>query len=1077
PTNVVATPGNASASVAFSVPTDDGGSSITGFKVRVLGRRGGVIATTTGSSSPITVTGLMNGHSYGFTVAATNEQGTGAASTESVAVTPSGPPGAPVGFGHSGAQTVVASGLADPSGVALDRDGKTYLALAGGVDTISADNARTLLGTASTWAGTLPRGVATDAAGNVYVALLSLTDGSGRVVVVAPDGSSRTAASGLCDVQGVAVDEEGSLYVTCPGGHSVLEISKDGVTSPIGSNWGAPSGIAVDANGNVFVADRSRAQVVKIAPNGSETTLGQASLVSPQGIAVDDAGHVYVAQATEHVITKIDPDGALSTLGSGLRNPRSIALGEDGTLTVVDADTGRLLRIENPPLVEVGDGQATISFTSPGSDGGASISGYVVTVFDSSGGVLTTKRGASSPITVTGLTNGQSYAFAVQAANRHGDGAISTRTALVELKIPEPAPTAPEAPMVVSVDPGNGSGLVVFTAPRDNGSPITKYTVTATDSSNAVNGGQKCSTPDGSTLECLVTGLVNGDDYAFTVVATNVAGDSPPSASSSTVTPATNPGAPTITSATRGNGSATIAWTNGAANGSTVQSSSIYAFSGPTLVASKTDCSGSPCTIFGLTNGTTYTFKVSGTNGVGEGDVSVASSEVTPATNPGAPTITSATRGNASASIAWTDGPANGSDIQSSSIYAYDGASVVATQTGCGNSPCTMTGLTVGTTYTFKVSHTNGVGEGSRSVASGEVTPATTPGAPVDVQSTAGNAQVTLGWSVPLTNGGSGITGYTARIGSNTCSTGAAGRQCTITGLVNGVAGSAVVTATNALGAGAEASRSVTALASAPSFTSANSGSGVPGKSIKIAVTTATLVAPTSKTGTWLSAEDLPAGVTFTAGKGTKANTGTISGLAPSSATSSFTLVASNAAGVGTRQVFTLRSVAFSSSSPASVTMQAGLAGSVLIESTDASAVITTSSALPDGLQFSADKGIATISGTPTTGKAKATTVKLTATDGAATATWVIAILVNSAPGIVVTGTTTQVHNKGNFSLKIAGMGFPAPSISVSHLPSGLSFSGGKVTGKIATAGTYSFDVEASNTVSSTALRVSVTAS
>ena len=1077
PTNVVATPGNTSASVAFSDPTDNGGSAITGFKVRVLGRRGGVITTTTGSSSPITVTGLMNGRSYGFTVAATNEQGTGAASTESVAITPSGRPGAPVGFGHSGAQTVVASGLADPSGVALDRDGNRYVALAGGVDKISADNTRTLLGAASTWAGTLPRGVATDAAGNVYVTLMSLSDGSGRVVVVAPDGSSRTTASGLCDVQGVAVDEEGSLYVTCPGGHAVLEISKDGVTSPIGSNWGAPSGIAVDANGNVFVADRSRAEVVKIAPNGFVTAIGQASLMSPQGIAVDDAGHVYVAQATEHAITKIDPDGALSTLGAGLRNPRSIALGEDGTLTVVDADTGRLVRIENPPLVEVGDGQATISFASPGSDGGAVITGYVVTVFDSSGGVLTSKHGASSPITVTGLTNGQNYSFAVQATNRHGDGALSTRTALVELKIPEPAPTAPEAPTLVSVDPGNGSGLVVFTAPRDNGSPISKYTVTATDVSNAINGGQKCSTPDGATLECLVTGLVNGDDYAFSVVATNAEGDSPPSTLSSTITPATNPGAPTITSATRGNASATIAWTDGAANGSAIQSPSIYAFSGSTLVASKTNCSGSPCTISGLTNGTTYTFKVSNTNGVGEGDLSVASGGVTPATNPGAPTITSATRGNASATIAWTDGAANGSGIQSSSIYAYVGASAVATQTGCVASPCTMTGLTVGTTYTFKVSHANGVGEGAQSVASGEVTPATTPGAPVDAHATPGNAQVTLDWSVPLTNGGSRITGYTARIGSRTCSTGAAGRQCTITGLVNGVAGSAVVTATNALGAGAEASLSVTALASAPSFTSANSGSGVPGKTIKFAVTTATLVAPTSKTGTWLSAEDLPAGVTFTAGKGTKANTGTISGLAPNSATSSFTLVASNAAGVGTRQVFTLRSVAFSSNSPATVTMQAGLAGSVLIESTDASAVITTSSVLPDGLQFSAEKGIATISGTPTTGKAKAVSVKLTATDGSATATWVISILVNSAPGIVVTGTTTQVHKTGSFSLKIAGTGFPAPSISVTHLPRGLSFSGGRVTGKIATAGTYSFDVEASNAVGSTALTVFVTAS
>ncbi len=68
-----------------------------------------------------------------------------------------------------------------------------------------------------------------------------------------------------------------------------------------------------------------------------------------------------------------------------------------------------------------GDGQAVVSFTAPASDGGALITGYTVTV--SPGGI--TVSGNSSPITVTGLTNGTSYTFTVTATNSAGTGAAS----------------------------------------------------------------------------------------------------------------------------------------------------------------------------------------------------------------------------------------------------------------------------------------------------------------------------------------------------------------------------------------------------------------------------------------------------------------------------------------------------------------------------------------------------------------------------------------------------------------------------------------------------------------------------
>ncbi len=65
--------------------------------------------------------------------------------------------------------------------------------------------------------------------------------------------------------------------------------------------------------------------------------------------------------------------------------------------------------------VTPGNTQATVYFTAPASNSGSAITGYTVT--SSSG---QTGKGAKSPITVKGLTNGDSYSFTVTATNRIG---------------------------------------------------------------------------------------------------------------------------------------------------------------------------------------------------------------------------------------------------------------------------------------------------------------------------------------------------------------------------------------------------------------------------------------------------------------------------------------------------------------------------------------------------------------------------------------------------------------------------------------------------------------------------------
>jgi len=84
PTDVVATAGNAQATVAFTPPVDNGGSSI--LEYTITSNPGGI--TKTGTASPIIVTGLTNGTAYKFSVTARNAAGQSDASATSALVTP-----------------------------------------------------------------------------------------------------------------------------------------------------------------------------------------------------------------------------------------------------------------------------------------------------------------------------------------------------------------------------------------------------------------------------------------------------------------------------------------------------------------------------------------------------------------------------------------------------------------------------------------------------------------------------------------------------------------------------------------------------------------------------------------------------------------------------------------------------------------------------------------------------------------------------------------------------------------------------------------------------------------------------
>jgi len=154
-TGVSATAGDAQATVAFTAPTDVGGSAITGYRAQ---SNDGIGAS--GSSSPITVTGLTNGTSYTFNVWAINPFGWSSPSDASGSVSPAGVIGLFMEKDYISKITISSTGnavdYADPLYTYDGTSGagnETYFTISGG--TAPSNNIQyigyTSGGTASSW--------------------------------------------------------------------------------------------------------------------------------------------------------------------------------------------------------------------------------------------------------------------------------------------------------------------------------------------------------------------------------------------------------------------------------------------------------------------------------------------------------------------------------------------------------------------------------------------------------------------------------------------------------------------------------------------------------------------------------------------------------------------------------------------------------------------------------------------------------------------------------------------------------------------------------------------------------------
>ena len=374
-----------------------------------------------------------------------------------------------------------------------------------------------------------------------------------------------------------------------------------------------------------------------------------------------------------------------------------------------------------------------------------------------------------------------------------------------------------------------------------------------------------------------VTGLTNGDSYTFKVTATNGVGTGTASAASNAVVPATVPDAPVIGTATAGNSEASVTFsppdTNG---GSTILSYTVTAADSTTPANGGQTQSGStsPITVSGLTNGDSYTFTVTATNSVGTGGPSGASNAVVPDSYPGTPAAPTATAHNASATVTWVAPNDGGSAITGYVITPYIGATAQTPVDDNNPTPTSydVTGLTNGTTYTFEVAATNGVGTGLSSPASNAVTPITVPGQPTSVVVTAGKGSVKLTWHAAASNGGSAVTHYVVKPSTGSAKTVGNVTSYTFTGLTNGTAYTFTVAATNAAGTGAASAKSKSVTPNGLYIATKSLPKGTKGKAY-----TATTLVEKNGVGTekW-AATGLPAGLKLS-------TTGKLSGKVSSS--------------------------------------------------------------------------------------------------------------------------------------------------------------------------------------------------
>lgn len=746
PTPSSLTAGDKSATVSWTAPSFDGGSAISSYTATADDGSGDTFTcATNGAARSCQISGLTNGVSYAVTLTATNVAGNSlvvSAGTVVPATVPDSPSSLVV---ISGPSSLAVSWSAPASDGGYDIEGYTATAtdLAGDVFSCRSVMTSCVISGLTNGVSYAITVVATTMVGDSLAEIGGTYSPSD--VSSAPQGLSLISANGSLTASWSAPVNDGGLAIesytmtAIDGDGNSFTCSTSSTSCTItGLTNGVPytvSVVATNADGNspATILGLGTPLTMPSAPNAPRAIALSGSADVTWTSALTDGGSAiisYTATATDangNQLSCVADAASTSCRITGLTNGVSYDITVVATNAVgssVVAEAGFVIPSDVPtaPIagtLESGNSAVTVTWAAPLDDGGLAITSYTATATDESGATFTCSTTTTS-CEISGLTNGVSYTVTVVATNATGDSAAT----LVGNATPA---TTPVAPTVVSVVAASQSATVTWTLSADDGgSPISRYTATATDGT-----GNSFSCVSGANdTSCVIYGLTNGVTYEISVVATNPVGDSAAS-TSVTVTPQASPGAPSNVSATLTGSTVSVSWSLSTDDGgspitgyiatATFDNGSLSCTAGP---------SDTSCTIFGLTVGYTYSITVVAVNAVGQSGVASADTTVSDFSVPSSPTGVWTSSLDGGLQIYWNAPSSNGgSEITNYHVTVTDPSGDVAGSCDTLDTTCTVTGLTNWVTYSVAVTAQNAIG------SSASLTTIPTGGSAQDIRS------------------------------------------------------------------------------------------------------------------------------------------------------------------------------------------------------------------------------------------------------------------------------------------------------------------------------------------------------
>src|ERR1700690_465114 len=234
----------------------------------------------------------------------------------------------------------ISANISSSSGVAVDPHGNIYISanIQNRVFRVNVSGNLTVLAGTGTpgWGGdggpavgaqlNSPVSVATDAAGNVYIA-----DQANHVIRAINTGNSPVTMANV-------TIQPGDIATVAGTGNAGY--NQDGIVATL-AQLNSPSGVALDSTGNLYIADQGNARIRKVdAGTGKISTVAGtgaagynqdgiaatlAQLNNPSGVALDSTGNVYIADQSNRIIRAVNTQGSAVTVASVLIEPGNIA--------------------------------------------------------------------------------------------------------------------------------------------------------------------------------------------------------------------------------------------------------------------------------------------------------------------------------------------------------------------------------------------------------------------------------------------------------------------------------------------------------------------------------------------------------------------------------------------------------------------------------------------------------------------------------------------------------------------------------------------------------------------------------